>query len=133
MASVIRTMTDTPEASPSMPSARSMVVTTVLRFAGSLTNGDAHSRASAQSYSTPLLSAVRLTVLIGAYAQAYYLGARRRHSLGATVQAWRDYGPDFLPLPHPSPRNILWMKRRPWFENEVVPEVRRRVHECLGD
>lgn len=80
----------------------------------------------------PLLAQVRLTLLIGAHAQAFYLGDRRRESLAATVAAWRDYGEKWLPLPHPSPRNIAWFKRHPWFEAEVVPELRRRVRRTLS-
>lgn len=74
-----------------------------------------------------MLPHIELTLLIGQYAQAYYLGARRKANLTETVRAWREYLPEFLPLPHPSPRNRLWLKRNPWFEEEVVPELRRRV------
>lgn len=73
------------------------------------------------------LPQVELTLLIGQYAQAWYLGARRQKGMTATVAAWRDYAPDFLPLPHPSWRNTAWLKRNPWFEAEVVPELRRRT------
>jgi len=73
-----------------------------------------------------------LTLLIGQYAQAHYLGDRRKRSLAETVCAWRDYAPDFFPLPHPSPRNRLWLKRNPWFEREVIPALRRRVGSTLG-
>jgi uracil-DNA glycosylase len=75
---------------------------------------------------------IRLTVLVGRYAQAHYLGARRKSTLAATVRAWREYAPEFLPLPHPSPRNRLWLRRNPWFEREVIPVLRRRVHAVLG-
>ena len=74
---------------------------------------------------------IQLTVLIGSYAQAYYLRDRRRRTLTETVAAWREFLPDFIPLPHPSPRNLGWFKRHPWFEAEVAPELRRRVHELL--
>jgi uracil-DNA glycosylase len=75
---------------------------------------------------------IRLTLLIGAYAQAYYLGPRRGRTLAGTVQAWRDFAPDFFPLPHPSPRNRLWLRRNAWFEREVLPELRQRVHALLA-
>jgi uracil-DNA glycosylase len=78
-----------------------------------------------------LMPGIELTLLIGAYAQAYYLGERRASTLTETVRRWRDYLPEFLPTPHPSPRNQLWLKRRPWFEAEIVPELRRRVRELL--
>ncbi len=73
------------------------------------------------------LPEVALTLLVGLYAQAYYLGRRRKASLTETVRAWPDYGPDFLPLPHPSWRNTAWLKRNPWFAAELLPELRRRV------
>lgn len=80
----------------------------------------------------PLLPQVGLTLLIGNHAQAYFLGATRRATSGDTVQAWRDYLPRYLPLPHPSPRNIAWFKRNPWFEDEVLPDLRTRVRALLG-
>jgi uracil-DNA glycosylase len=80
----------------------------------------------------PLLPGIELTLLIGAYAQAYYLGDAREKTLAATVRKWRDFLPDFLPTPHPSPRNKLWLKKNPWFEEEVVPELRTRVARILG-
>jgi uracil-DNA glycosylase len=79
----------------------------------------------------PLLPKVQLTLLVGQYAQAYVLGARRKPSLGETVRAWRDYLPTHLPLPHPSPRNVGWFKANPWFEAEVLPVLRERVHALL--
>jgi uracil-DNA glycosylase len=64
-------------------------------------------------------------LLVGHYAQAYYLGARRKPTLGDTVRAWRDYLPSgYLPLVHPSPRNQWWLARNPWFEGELVAELR---------
>jgi uracil-DNA glycosylase len=80
----------------------------------------------------PLLQKVQLTLLVGQYAQAYVLGARRKPSLGETVRAWRDYLPTHLPLPHPSPRNVGWFKANPWFEAEVLPVLRERVHALLA-
>jgi uracil-DNA glycosylase len=79
----------------------------------------------------PLLPEVGLTLLIGQYAQAYFLAARRKPSLGETVRAWRDYLPAHLPLPHPSPRNVAWFKANPWFEAEVLPVLRERVRGLL--
>lgn len=72
------------------------------------------------------LPAVELVLLVGSYAQGYYLG-NARETLTNRVRRWRDFGPRFLPTPHPSPRNTLWLRRNPWFEQEVVPELRRRV------
>jgi uracil-DNA glycosylase len=74
-----------------------------------------------------LLPGIELTLLVGGYAQRYYLGKRREASLTETVRAWRDYLPDFLPLPHPSWRNTAWLKKNPWFEADLVPVLRQRV------
>jgi uracil-DNA glycosylase len=77
------------------------------------------------------MPAIELTLLIGQYAQAYYLAARRKKNLTETVRAWREYEPRYLPLPHPSPRNNLWLKRNAFFADEVVPELQQRVRELL--
>lgn len=79
----------------------------------------------------PLLPNVALTLLVGRYAQAYYLGARAKPSVTDTVRAWRAYAPDILPTPHPSWRSTGWMKRNPWFEAEIVPALRARVRALL--
>lgn len=79
----------------------------------------------------PMLPQVRLTLPIGQYAQAYLLGARRRPTLTDTVRAWREYAPDVLPLPHPSPRNVGWFKANPWFGTDVLPALRARVHALM--
>ena len=73
-----------------------------------------------------------LTVLIGAYAQKAWLGARREKTLGATVRNFRAYWPEVLPLPHPSPRNNIWLRKNPWFEEEVLPALRGAVAEAVG-
>lgn len=75
----------------------------------------------------PLLPHIEFTLLIGQYAQAHFLGARRKASLTETVRAWREYWPEWLPLPHPSPRNVGWFKANPWFADEVLPALRERV------
>ena len=75
-----------------------------------------------------LLNKRSLTVLIGAYAHARYLGASRGSSLGETVAAWRMHlARGYVPLVHPSPRNVGWLKANPWFEAEVVPTLREAV------
>ncbi len=82
----------------------------------------------------PLLEAlpeISLTLLIGQYAQRRYLPAPQYKTLSDTVAAWRDYLPKYLPLPHPSWRNTAWLNRHPWFEQELVPELRRRVASLL--
>jgi len=75
----------------------------------------------------PLLPGIAFTLLIGQYAQAHFLGARRKASLTETVRAWREYWPEWLPLPHPSPRNVGWFKANPWFADEILPALRERV------
>ncbi len=80
----------------------------------------------------PLLRKVRLTLLVGGVAQKYHLGAAMKGSLSETVRAWRDYPETVMPLPHPSWRNSGWLKRNPWFEAELAPELRRRVGEALA-
>lgn len=73
------------------------------------------------------LPRIELTLLIGQYAQRHFLGSRRKPSLTATVSAWQEYAPRFVPLPHPSPRNQPWFKRHPWFERQLVPMLRARI------
>jgi uracil-DNA glycosylase len=73
------------------------------------------------------LPRIELTLLIGLHAQRHFLGARRKRSLAETVKAWRTFAPEYLPLPHPSPRNTPWLQRNPWFERELLPVLRRRV------
>jgi uracil-DNA glycosylase len=77
------------------------------------------------------LPRIRLVLLVGSYAQAYYLHRRLKPSMAETVRNYRDYLPEFFPLPHPSPRNYNWLKTHPWFEKEVIPELRRRVRQAL--
>jgi uracil-DNA glycosylase len=74
---------------------------------------------------------IQLTFLIGQYAQTHYLGERRKRNLTQTVQAFEEYLPRYLPLPHPSPRNNRWLFRNPWFEKKVVPIARAYCHQVL--
>lgn len=74
---------------------------------------------------------IELTLLIGQYAQNYYLAAQKKKTLTETVQAWKEYAPGYLPMPHPSPRNRLWLKKNAWFESKVVPQLRRRVQKLM--
>ena len=74
---------------------------------------------------------VQLILLIGMYAQRYYLGDKAQRTLTETVQNYATYLPQYLPLPHPSPRNRIWMKRNGWFEKEVVPILRERVKSLI--
>jgi uracil-DNA glycosylase len=87
----------------------------------------------APAWRAPLLAAlkrIQLTLVVGQYAQAYHLGGAPG-SVTEVVQAWRTWWPSILPLPHPSPRNQLWVSRNPWFLKEVIPALRRRVKQIL--
>ena len=72
----------------------------------------------------------RMPQVEGSYAQGHYLG-NSRETLTERVRRWREFGPRYIPTPHPSPRNTLWLRRNPWFETEVVPEIRRKVASLL--
>ena len=76
------------------------------------------------------LPRLRLTLLLGSYAQAWHLADDAR-SLTERVSDWRLHWPQTIPLPHPSPRNNLWLKRNPWFESELLPPLRARVDELM--
>ena len=76
------------------------------------------------------LKNLQLTVVIGQYAQAYHL-PNDGTSLTEVVEAWRKFWPHTIPLPHPSPRNNLWLKRNPWFEEDILPALRARIAEVL--
>lgn len=107
-------------------------------FPGRGSSGDLPPRPEcADLWLAPLLAHlpdVRLTLLIGQYAQAHYLGPRRKLTLTETVRAWREYRPAYMPLPHPSGRNNIWLKRNAWFETEVVPALRRACRTlCKAD
>jgi len=87
-------------------------------------------RRCAELWRRPLLAAldcVELTLLVGWPAQAWALGSKAKGSMTETVRAWRDYLPRALPMPHPSWRNTGWLKRNPWFEEEVTPYLRHRL------
>lgn len=76
---------------------------------------------------------IEFTLTIGQYAQAHYLGRNRGSGVAETVKQWQSYLPEFLPLPHPSPRNIGWFRRNDWFEARVVPALRARLWEVYTD
>ncbi len=77
------------------------------------------------------LQQLEVTLVVGRYAQAYHMCGERR-SLTETVRAWRSYWPKLVPLPHPSPRNNIWLSRNPWFEKELLPKLQQRVVEALA-
>jgi uracil-DNA glycosylase len=104
-------------------------------FPGTGKSGDLPPRPEcAPRWHQPLLRMmpnIQLTLLFGQYAQKEYLGKTRAKNLTKTVRNWHTYLPDFLPLPHPSPRNQIWLRKHPWFEEEVVPMLQERVKEIL--
>ena len=83
------------------------------------------------------LARAELVLMVGLYAQAWHLGPERRKNLTETVKAWRDYTesdrtPQILPLPHPSWRNNAWLRKNPWFEDEVLPFLRATVQRLIS-
>lgn len=76
------------------------------------------------------LKNLQLTVVIGKYAQAYHLPTAKS-SVTDTVASWQDYWPDIIPLPHPSPRNNIWLKRNPWFAEQLLSKLQARVKQVL--
>ena len=76
------------------------------------------------------LPQLQLTLVIGQYAQSYHF-PQNNLSVTETVNSWKNYWPNLLPLPHPSPRNNGWLKKNPWFEDEVLPHLRERIIALL--
>jgi uracil-DNA glycosylase len=76
-----------------------------------------------------LLPNIELILLIGRYAQVYYLREKIKKTTTETVYCWQEYLPRFIPFPHPSWRNTAWLRKNPWFEEEVLPYVRNRIHQ----
>ena len=74
---------------------------------------------------------IEIIILIGSYAQKYYLDKRREKSLTETVRNFQKYLPEYFPLVHPSPLNLGWLKQNPWFENDVLPVLKEMVNKNL--
>ena len=74
---------------------------------------------------------IELTLVIGQYAHNWHLKGQQKKNLTETVKAWQEYWPDVLPLPHPSPRNNLWLRKNPWMEAEVIPVLQERIQKLL--
>jgi uracil-DNA glycosylase len=104
-------------------------------FPGSGKSGDLAPRAEcAPAWREQLLShlsQLEVTVVLGRYAQKYHFG-EASSSVTDLVKSWRTYWPNMIPLPHPSPRNNIWLRKNPWFEVELLPSLRQRVSESLG-
>ena len=78
-----------------------------------------------------LMPQVELTLVIGQYAIAWHLPEAKKKSLTDTVKDWKTHWPNQLPLPHPSPRNNIWLKKNDWFEDEIMPLLQKRVKSLL--
>jgi uracil-DNA glycosylase len=76
---------------------------------------------------------IELTLVIGQYAMAWHMPGAATSNLTETVRTWREHGPAVMPLPHPSPRNNIWLKANPWFALEVLPALQARVRSLLTD
>lgn len=108
------------------------IVAMGLCYPGRAASGDAPPRPECAGIWRPRITAhqksVRLTLLVGSYAQTHYLG---RGVVADRVRGFRNHLPEFLPLPHPSWRTTGWMARNPWFEQDVLPVLRARVHALI--
>lgn len=104
-------------------------------FPGTSHSGDLPPRAEcAPAWRAQLLASlpnIRMTLLLGTHAQRWHLGERASETLTETVRRWRSFWPELVPLPHPSPRNLRWCKRNPFFERDVVPMMRSRVRSLI--
>lgn len=88
----------------------------------------------APQWHQPLLNMmpkIQLTLLIGSYAQRYYLKKSKLKTLTETVKNYKTYLPEYLPLVHPSPRNFIWMRKNPWFESDLVPQLQQIIQNLI--
>jgi len=79
---------------------------------------------------------IKLTLLIGQYAQNYYLSDSKYYNGGTVTEVvtkWKKFAPKYFPLPHPSPRNTLWLRKNSWFESKTIPKLRKQVHNAIRD
>jgi uracil-DNA glycosylase len=74
---------------------------------------------------------LQLTLLVGQYAHRHYLGTERKDSMTENVKAFSQHGPQFFPLPHPSWRSVIWMRKHPWFEERIIPRLRKAVRKLV--
>ena len=105
-------------------------------FPGTGKGGDLPPRPQcAQTWRNELLKslpAIELTVVMGKYALDWHIGTAQGRTLKETVKNWRQFWPDIVPLPHPSPRNIRWFRQNPWFEADIIPCLQQKVAGILG-
>lgn len=79
------------------------------------------------------MTEIKLTLLIGQYAQNYYLKNPAKITLTEIVKNYHDYLPNYIPLPHPSPRNNIWQKKNKWFKESLIQVLQEKVKSLLGD
>ncbi len=107
----------------------------VFCYPGTGKSGDLPPRSEcAETWRAELLARlpnIQLTLVIGQYAQAYHLSDSTYKTVTETVKAWEEFWPEQLPLPHPSPRNNIWLKRNPWFAINVLPALKKRIQGIL--
>ncbi|MCO0832295.1 uracil-DNA glycosylase family protein [Fructobacillus sp. W13] len=75
---------------------------------------------------------IQLTILVGSYSQRYYLQLKSSATMTKTIKNWQQYWPQYFPIVHPSPRNNIWLAKNPWFEQEVIPTLQKRVRDILN-
>jgi uracil-DNA glycosylase len=80
-----------------------------------------------------LMPSIKLILLVGSYAINWHLGTTKMNNLTDTVRSWKLYFPEIIPLPHPSPRNNIWLKKNNWFEKEVLPEMQPLIRSILNN
>ena len=88
----------------------------------------------AEKWMQPILGKIpqiKLTLLIGQYSQQWFLNGTKKNTLTKTVKSWKEYQPKYFVLPHPSPRNNIWLKKNPWFEEQLVPKLKKKVEELI--
>ncbi|MGB8337469.1 MAG: uracil-DNA glycosylase family protein [Burkholderiales bacterium] len=114
---------------------RIAIVPTGFCYPGKGTQGDLPPRPECAPLWHPRLAAlmpqIKLVLLVGQYAHATILGDRKKSTLTDTVLHHADYAPRYIPLPHPSPRNRMWLKRNPWFARDIIPQLRKRIAALL--
>lgn len=106
-------------------------------YPGKAKSGDKPPRGSIAKKWHPKLIAsmpnLQLIVLIGSYAQKYYLHLARTEKITDVVKNYKSYLPKYFPIIHPSPRNNIWLNRNPWFEKEVVPRLQAKVSDTIKE
>ncbi|ATF40668.1 uracil-DNA glycosylase family protein [Weissella paramesenteroides] len=76
---------------------------------------------------------VSLIILVGAYAQRFYLPIKKSETMTAVIKRSQEFEPKFMPIVHPSPRNNIWLRKNPWFEADIVPRLQARVRELMNE